>query len=848
MRGRARLALAFACAFLCWGNSWGREPAGRIILIGGAKSEGPGRHDYPDGIRLLKAFLESSPDVRTIDGLRIEAYPDGWPKDPAALEGAATIVWYFDGLEKHPLLDATRRARFEKAMKRGAGLVALHQSSTVPADDTALELSRWLGAARFGMHDRVTEQLAIEPIAPAHPVSRGLERARYHDELFPTFRFAGDGRNVTPIMSGVIPGKTFPAAWTLERGDGGRSFAFSGAHYLLALDQPVVRRMVLNAILWTAGLEVPRDGVRSEAPDAALKLTQAALKAALPRKPAAQIDAPTFHRDAQRTGWNANESVLTPAKVAGRSFGPVWESPPLDAFEGEPPRLYASPLYVDRVKITAGPHHGGTFPSVFAATSTGFVYAIAAFKTGGVKPGTILWRTRLGTPCRLAPRPLDGVATGILATPVIDTARARLYVTSCEAGKGWQAFALDLGSGDIFRPWPVPLDEATFNALNRNSGNAPAAARAVDYRLQRGALNLSPEGGILYVAFGESATGWLVAVDTVKAEITSAFATVANPHRSSGGIWGAGGPAVDPKGNVFVVTGTNYGGFIDQPNDWVQSVLMLSHSSSQGLALRATYTPFNHCETATNDIDLGSGGVAILPDLDASASATNRLMAVGGKQGNVYLIDRERMPGRLDRRPACGADASVDGSLLPPENQAQFGKRGPLNVFGPYSETDGAMDVARARSVPAYFRDAQGTGHVFVTGNTRKESGSAFAVPPSLARLELVATPGQNAYLRIARLEPATVLENPGSPVITSNGYRDAIVWVLDENARRSASLAGADAPRPALYAFDAMTLKLLWKSAPGALHTSGKYNEPAFARGTVFVGTDRIQAFGLKP
>src|SRR5260221_4865607 len=100
----------------------------------------------------------------------------------------------------------------------------------------------------------------------------------------------------------------------------------------------------------------------------------------------------------------------------------------------------------------------------------------------------------------------------------------------------------------------------------------------------------------------------------------------------------------------------------------------------------------------------------------------------------------------------------------------------------------------------------------------------------------------------LGQFEGETVFETRGSTVVSSNGYREAFVWVLDENARRSAPLAGNNAPRPVLYAFDAMTLRLLWKSRPGALHTSGKYNEPAFARGSVFVGTDRIQAFGMKP
>ena len=104
---------------------------------------------------------------------------------------------------------------------------------------------------------------------------------------------------------------------------------------------------------------------------------------------------------------------------------------------------------------------------------------------------------------------------------------------------------------------------------------------------------------------------------------------------------------------------------------------------------------------------------------------------------------------------------------------------------------------------------------------------------------------GRTPWLTVEQLESTLVFENPGSPVVTSNGSRDAVVWVLDPNARRSALLVGDGAPQPVLYALDATTLKLLWKSEPGQLHASGKYNEPAIARGTVFVGTDRIQAFG---
>ena len=70
---------------------------------------------------------------------------------------------------------------------------------------------------------------------------------------------------------------------------------------------------------------------------------------------------------------------------------------------------------------------------------------------------------------------------------------------------------------------------------------------------------------------------------------------------------------------------------------------------------------------------------------------------------------------------------------------------------------------------------------------------------------------------------------------------------MLDENAARSASLLDARTPRPILYAVDAATLRPVWQSPPAILDTGGKYATPAVAHGFVFVGTDRVQAFGLR-
>jgi len=834
------LRIALAGVLLCLIVACSRYAPRKIVLIGGAKSEGSGRHDYANGVRVPKALMESSRS-----DIAVVAYPDGWPDDPAAFAGAATLVWYFDGLDKHPLLNADRRAQFESLMRQHVGLVALHQASTVPMDDD-LGVLNALGAARYGTFDRTTESAELISASPLHPIVRGVSTFGYRDEFYPTLRFAGgtpvlrstlhvqyrDGRSIVDD----IPEET-TVAWAFERDGGGRSFGFSGAHYLVAFDQPMIRKMLLNAIYWTAGLDVPADGVESRAP---ARLAETMIGEAPMVKRAAFSNVTTFHHDAERTGWYATETSLTPAAVSGASFGLLWESPPLDEIDGAPPRLYASPLYVDRVEISSGQHAGETFPVVFAASSNGFVYAINAAQTGDVASGRILWRTQLAPPCHLQPAPLDGVPTGVLATPIIDVTRKRIYVTHCDPAQRWQAYALDITSGTVLPGWPVRLDEATFNRVNRNAGPAPVApTRRFDFRVQRGALNLSPDGSRLYATFGETETGWIAAIDTENAKVASAFASVAMPHRGSGGIWGVGGAAVDGSGDVFISTGSGFNGFADQPNDWTQSVLQLSDAAGTGFALRGTYTPFNYCRTAAMDIDLGSGGPMLLPDLDPATTATPKLLAVGGKQGNVYLLDREHMPGRFDRRPACGTRISSDASLHAPGS-------GPLNVFAPYSDKDGALDQARSRSEPAYFRDESGVSYLFVTGNTRKAEGSSIGIPPSLVRVKVVAEDNKPAHLRIDRREQTVVFGNPGSPVVTSNGARDAIVWVLDENARRSALLVGDDAPQPILYAFDATTLALLWKSAPGTLFTSGKYNEPAFARGNAIVGTDRIQAFGV--
>jgi len=567
----------------------------------------------------------------------------------------------------------------------------------------------------------------------------------------------------------------------------------------------------------------------------------------------AGVDKLTYHYNSQRTGWNDHEAVLTPKAVQGTSFGLLWQTPTLDYFEGVPPRLFASPLYVDKVEISVGPYRGRTFPALFVVTSTGFVYSISAFESGKTPPGAILWRTRL------TDKPCDGGETGNLSTPTIDLKQERIYVTSCGDEGQWQVHAIDIRSGDELHGWPVELGHEALNApgINRN-GTTQFSEK--DQHTQRGALNLSPDGTRLYVSFGlDASSGWLVAVDTSRPRVATAFSSTAITSEIQGGMWASGGPAVDLQRNVYIATGASYtqwqrhagipGVFPESAHSWGQSILQLKDDPVTGFELVGTYTPFNYCLTAANDVDLGSSGTVVI-DLEPSKTSTPHLLALGGaKQGNAYLLDRTRMPGGVIKRHPCSDDSSSDRSLLPPADQPQFDKRGPINVFGPYTDEHALLDQARSRTTLAYFRAPTGDDFVYITGSSKRGEDFSVSTPPGLAKLKIVTSPGQPAYLHIDELEQTQTFQNPGSPVVTSSrGGKDAIVWVLDANAPKSSPLYGTHAPQPILYAFDAMNLKLLWKSLPGVLLPSGKYNEPAVVNGTVFVGTDRVQAFGLRP
>jgi type 1 glutamine amidotransferase len=260
------------------------EPAKTVALIAGTKSHGPGDHEYEKGMRLLKRCLESSPNV---SGIRAEVYTDGWPADPKVLDDADAIAMFSDGSDRdqkaHPLLRDDRLATLDRLMKQGVGLAAIHYTVFVPskvAGDRFLDniggyFDYENGPAANHWYSKIqTVTAPCSPASPGHPIARGLGPFDLKEEFYYNIRFRDDDPRLSPILTARIPGepRAQVVAWAVQRADGGRGFGYTGGHFHANWGDDHVRKMVLNAILWTARAEVPEGGVSSTVPPDALKI------------------------------------------------------------------------------------------------------------------------------------------------------------------------------------------------------------------------------------------------------------------------------------------------------------------------------------------------------------------------------------------------------------------------------------------------------------------------------------------------------------------------------------------------------------------------------------------------
>jgi type 1 glutamine amidotransferase len=258
-----------------------------IVMIAGKPSHGPGQHEHNAGILLLKKCLEqgvgNQVDVRAhLNG--------GWPA-AEELAQAATVVIYSDGGPRHPALEGDRLQQLDKEMKRGCGFATLHYAVEPTIELGGKEFIDWMGGC-FEVNWSVNPHWdASFSEFPEHPITSGVKPFGSNDEWYFYMRFRKGMDRVTPILSAIAPESTMDrpdgdhsgnptvresvknkekqhVAWAAERDGGGRGFGFTGGHYHQGWSNNEQRKLVLNAILWTAHGDVPAQGVESTVTEA----------------------------------------------------------------------------------------------------------------------------------------------------------------------------------------------------------------------------------------------------------------------------------------------------------------------------------------------------------------------------------------------------------------------------------------------------------------------------------------------------------------------------------------------------------------------------------------------------
>lgn len=252
----------------------------KIVLIAGKRSHGYGAHEHKAGCMLLADALNNS-------GLPIAAQvvSEGWPEDTSVFDGAAAIVIYSDGGGGHPF--NAHIDELNKLTAAGTGIVCIHYGVEVPAGKSGDAFLDWTGGyfeANWSVNPHWTAEYDQLPL---HPITNGVKPFSINDEWYYHMRFREQMEGVTPILTDLPPKSTLSrpdgphsgnpfvreaiangvpqhTAWARERPDGGRGFGISGGHFHWNWGHNQMRKLVLNAIAWTARVEIPKQGIHSK--------------------------------------------------------------------------------------------------------------------------------------------------------------------------------------------------------------------------------------------------------------------------------------------------------------------------------------------------------------------------------------------------------------------------------------------------------------------------------------------------------------------------------------------------------------------------------------------------------
>jgi hypothetical protein len=503
----------------------------------------------------------------------------------------------------------------------------------------------------------------------------------------------------------------------------------------------------------------------------------------------AQVNVTTYHNDIARTGQNTQEVFLTPGNIGYAQFGKLFTV----ALQGY---VYAQPLYLAGVQNIGG----GTHNVLFIATEHDQLYALDA------DSGAILWQQSFINPPGVTTVTSEEVSCndlvpeiGITGTPTIDQSTGTIYLVTKTNESGvyvQRLHAIDIITHEEKFGGPVPISAAvngqTFDPLRNH--NRPG---------------LLLDNGHVVIAWASHCDntpyhGWVMSYRAgVQPQDTLTQEAVFNGSPGGGlaGIWMSGdGVAADSSGNLFFPTGN--GTYDGQTNgDFGDSIVKLSPPANGAFTVLDWFTPWNQQSMDDSDEDLGSGGLLLLPDLP-HGSAHQHLLVQQGKEGTIYLVDRD------DMGEFCSTCVNIDTQIvqeIPGASQGIWGS-------------------------PAYWN-----------GNVYWGSGSDSGDPDYLRAFSFNANGSGLLSTSPTSQTPQSFYLGTAAPVISANGNTNGIVWLIDNSNGTQA-----------LYAYDATNLaSMLYNSnqAPkgrDALQHGVKFVAAIVANGKVYVGgQSSVSAFG---
>ena len=259
------------------------DDAARILIVVGPSTHPPWTHEVAAGGRLMEHCLDNSPNIGPVAADVVYEWPTAELR-----RSARTIVFIGDAFPPNRFENPQQNlADVQAMMDRGCGIVGVHYATGLfgdhVADDGDHPLLRWMGgyfANRSCPHHesiaRIFNAATIEPTADDHPIARGWQEFTLDDEPYINNYFGKDNNqpaaNVTIVATSMLPPaapRPEAVAWCVEREDTGRGFGVVMPHYYKNWGNDDLRRLILNGIVWTAQLEVPRQGVESALPDLA---------------------------------------------------------------------------------------------------------------------------------------------------------------------------------------------------------------------------------------------------------------------------------------------------------------------------------------------------------------------------------------------------------------------------------------------------------------------------------------------------------------------------------------------------------------------------------------------------